>query len=76
MRAIVVKRGAEAKAQVVGEFVWEDGQIVTRAPDTEQAIMEGMRPELDGSTKKAARASMLALARLYTGSYLWVRYES
>lgn len=77
MRLLVIRRGADAKPQVVGEFTWKDGSIVTteREVGGAQVIMEGLLPELDDSSERKARSSMKRLARRYAGGYLWVRYE-
>ena len=78
MRLLVVRRGADAKPQIVGEFTWKDGGIVTKEDVVEgaRAVMEGLRSELDSSSEGKARSSMKRLAQRYAGGYLWVRYEA
>ncbi|HUV93929.1 MAG TPA: hypothetical protein VMX14_03760 [Anaerolineae bacterium] len=77
MKLLILKRDRNAETQIVGEFIWENGDIVTmeRAVEGAHAIMEGIRPELDASSEKAARSSMQRVARRYSGVYLWARYE-
>ena len=78
MRVLLIKRGPDTKPQVVGEFVWENGSVVTveRAVPNAQVILEGLRPEIDDTSEAAARASMQKMARRYAGGYFWARYES
>lgn len=73
----VLKRGPDAKPQVVGEFVWQNGRILAkrRLIAGARALMNRIRLELDPSSEAAARASMESLARRYSGDYLWVHYE-
>ncbi len=77
MRLLVVKRNSKAEAEEVGEFLWENGDIVSmeRSVEGAHAIMEGIRPEISTASRKACQASMRRLARRYSGVYLWVRYE-
>lgn len=77
MRLVIVKRGPDAQAQVVGTFTWQDGEILTTqtAAVGAKALMRSIRPELADSSERAARASMERLARRYSGDYLWGRYE-
>lgn len=77
MRLLVVKRDNNAEAQVVGEFLWEDGAIVTLeyAVVGAHEIMEGIRPEISTASRKACQASMRKVARRHSGGYLWARYE-